>query len=155
MTTETTNAIRSPADRMRRWPKHAVYLGVATTIVGFISYYTYFFQFPGLRDFPVVNLPVVFLGVIVTAVGTWGVFQQSGLLGKSLAGAGMLVVIAIAGLFNFYIFAMSYQLPDASLAAAQQSTAPAFTLAGPDGEEVSLSDYRGKKLVLVFYRGHW
>ncbi len=155
MTTEITNASRSSQGTPSRWPKHAAYLGVATTMIGFISYYTFFFQFPALRDFPVVNLPLVLLGVIMTAAGTWGVFRQSGLLGRCLAAAGMLLVIAIAGLFNFYIFSMSYQLPDSSEAAARQSAAPAFTLPDPKGQNVSLSDYRGKKVVLVFYRGHW
>jgi cytochrome oxidase Cu insertion factor (SCO1/SenC/PrrC family) len=34
--------------------------------------------------------------------------------------------------------------------------APDFTLENHDGENISLSDYYGKKsVVLVFYRGHW
>jgi cytochrome oxidase Cu insertion factor (SCO1/SenC/PrrC family) len=34
--------------------------------------------------------------------------------------------------------------------------APDFTLQNQNGQNVSLSDYRGKKsVVLVFYRGHW
>lgn len=34
--------------------------------------------------------------------------------------------------------------------------APDFALTNMDGKQVSLSDYRGKKnVVLVFYRGHW
>jgi cytochrome oxidase Cu insertion factor (SCO1/SenC/PrrC family) len=34
--------------------------------------------------------------------------------------------------------------------------APDFTLENVDGKQVSLSDFRGKKsVVLVFYRGHW
>jgi cytochrome oxidase Cu insertion factor (SCO1/SenC/PrrC family) len=34
--------------------------------------------------------------------------------------------------------------------------APDFTLQNHDGKNISLSDYRGKKsVVLVFYRGHW
>jgi cytochrome oxidase Cu insertion factor (SCO1/SenC/PrrC family) len=32
--------------------------------------------------------------------------------------------------------------------------APDFTLQNQDGKNVSLSDYRGRKVVLVFYRGH-
>lgn len=36
------------------------------------------------------------------------------------------------------------------------SAAPDFTLENVDGRRVSLSDFRGKKnVVLVFYRGHW
>ena len=34
--------------------------------------------------------------------------------------------------------------------------APDFTLEDVDGKNISLSDYRGKKnIVLVFYRGYW
>ena len=36
------------------------------------------------------------------------------------------------------------------------SVAPGFTLESKDGDTVTLSDFRGKKnIVLVFYRGHW
>ena len=35
-------------------------------------------------------------------------------------------------------------------------SAPDFTLEDVDGKNISLSDYRGKKnVVLVFYRGYW
>jgi cytochrome oxidase Cu insertion factor (SCO1/SenC/PrrC family) len=34
--------------------------------------------------------------------------------------------------------------------------APDFTLESKDGERITLSDYPGRKnVVLVFYRGHW
>jgi len=34
--------------------------------------------------------------------------------------------------------------------------APDFTLEDSDGKRITLSDFRGKKsVVLVFYRGHW
>jgi peroxiredoxin len=36
---------------------------------------------------------------------------------------------------------------------AAGTPAPDFTLRNQDGEEVSLSDYRGRKLLLVFYPG--
>jgi len=36
------------------------------------------------------------------------------------------------------------------------AAAPDFTLEDIDGKRISLSDFRGKKnVVLVFYRGHW
>lgn len=34
-------------------------------------------------------------------------------------------------------------------------TAPDFTLTDHSGETVTLSDARGKPVVLAFYRGHW
>ncbi len=33
--------------------------------------------------------------------------------------------------------------------------APAFNLPGVDGVRHSLADYVGRKVLLVFYRGHW
>ncbi len=33
--------------------------------------------------------------------------------------------------------------------------APDFSLPTGDGRAFSLSDFRGKNVVLVFYRGHW
>jgi cytochrome oxidase Cu insertion factor (SCO1/SenC/PrrC family) len=34
--------------------------------------------------------------------------------------------------------------------------APNFTLEDADGKKITLSDFRGKKkIILVFYRGHW
>ena len=34
-------------------------------------------------------------------------------------------------------------------------TAPDFTLLDRHGEPVTLSELRGRRIVLVFYRGHW
>ena len=77
------------------------------------------------------------------------------MLGKGLAGGGLLLTFGFAGLFNYYVFAMSYQLPESSEAAATEQAAPDFTLLDHNGQSVSLSDYRGKKVVLVYYRGNW
>ncbi len=33
--------------------------------------------------------------------------------------------------------------------------APDFTLQDAEGRSMSLSDFRGKNVVLVFYRGYW
>ncbi len=48
-------------------------------------------------------------------------------------------------------------LPPADLNRVQVGQpAPDFTLESMDGNPVTLSDFRGKKrVVLVFYRGHW
>ncbi len=48
-------------------------------------------------------------------------------------------------------------LPPADLNRVQvDQPAPDFTLESMDGSPVTLSDFRGKKrVVLVFYRGHW
>ncbi len=47
-------------------------------------------------------------------------------------------------------------LPPADLNRVQAGQpAPDFTLEAADGRPVTLSDFRGKRVVLVFYRGHW
>jgi len=139
-----------------RWPKHALWLGPVITLVGALSYFLVFFQFPILRDFPVLNLPVVLLGFALSVAGCWEMFRsRSGLLGKTFASGGMLLSLAIAGLFCFYIFFLSYQLPAGAAVPNLQAAAPEFALLDQNGEQVQLSDFLGSKVILVFYRGHW
>ena len=66
-----------------------------------------------------------------------------------------MLTVAIAGLFLFYIFWLSCQLPDSRDAVADEQSAPDFALPDQNGKIVKLTDYRKKKLVLVFYRGNW
>lgn len=143
-------------NKPKRWPKHAAWVGLVITLVGVLSYFMYFFQFPSLRDVPVVNLPIVFLGVLISGAGFCGVFKQGrGVMGKWLAGTGLMLSLSFGGLFNYYIFSMSFQLPKSVEATANEEAAPNFTLRDHNDQNVSLSDYRGKKVVLVFYRGYW
>ena len=140
----------------KRWPKHGVWIGLAINIAGVFSYFFYFAQFPDLRDFPIVNLPLVLVGMLLTGAGCLTVFKQGGgAWGKSLASLAFLMTLAFTGCFNFYVFSYSYQLPEASGVPQVKATAPDFTLPDQNGAQVSLSDYQGKKLVLVFYRGYW
>ncbi len=157
---QTTNnePITSANDALaiENWPKHAVWLGLVTTIAGTISYFLYFAQFPSLRDFPIVNLPIVMLGLVLSGLGWWKILQKRGnKIVKMMATAGFLMGLGVAGLFNVYIFGMSYDLPTAATAPSAQEVAPDFTLSDHTDSLVSLSDYRGKKVVLVFYRGYW
>ena len=47
-------------------------------------------------------------------------------------------------------------LPPADLNRVQTTQlAPDFTLEAADGRAVTLSQFRGRPVVLVFYRGHW
>jgi len=156
MTDETATTIDPTNVELKRWPKHAVWVGLIISIFGTLSYFLYFAQFPILRDFPVLNLPIVLLGVILAAAGCWQLFRQGGgMLSKGLAGIGFLLTLGFAGLFNAYIFSLSYQLPESLGATATQTAAPDFTLLDHNNQSVTLSDYQGEKVVLVFYRGFW
>ena len=140
----------------KRWPRRAVWLGLAFNFAGFFSYFFYFIQFPELRDFPLVNLPLVLVGLLLTGAGCLAIYRQGGgVVGKGLASLSFLMTLILAGFFNFYIFSLSYQLPVAAGAPEVNAAAPAFMLSDQNGDQVNLSSYRGKKVVLVFYRGNW
>ena len=45
--------------------------------------------------------------------------------------------------------------PEATEISLEMVTAPDFTLMDQNGQLVSLADFRGRKVVLTFYRGYW
>jgi cytochrome oxidase Cu insertion factor (SCO1/SenC/PrrC family) len=79
------------------------------------------------------------------------------MLSRQLAGFSLAVVIAAGP-----AFAQLGPKDGADLAPTDLNRiktgqpAPDFTLASSDGKAITLSDFRGKKsVVLVFYRGYW
>ena len=140
----------------KNWPKHALWLGFVVSFVGMVSYFLYFAQFPELRDVPLLNSPIVLLGVLLCGAGCVQVLRHSASgLGKVAASVTFLLTLGVAGLFHTYIFYISYQLPAAADAPASAAAAPLFALQDQNDQTVSLADYRGDKVVVVFYRGHW
>jgi hypothetical protein len=141
----------------RRGPNLFAWSGLLIVFVGAISYFVFFARFPTLRDFPWLNLPVVGVGLLMSA---WGLLRA--VSGKRhnvrttiFASIAFLFSLTLAVLFYAYIFFISYQLPatDSVLQVAQ--IAPDFALPAQDGLTVNLSDFRGRKIVVDFYRGHW
>jgi AhpC/TSA family protein len=69
---------------------------------------------------------------------------------SALVVSGLLLVGA--GFFNF----VAMRVPASRPLVAVGASVPDFTLPDAAGRPVSLSDYRGKKpVILVFYRGYW
>ncbi len=71
---------------------------------------------------------------------------------------GFLLLLAFLGAFDGkHGPADGRDLPPADLARVKVAdSAPDFTLPDIDGHDVTLSQFRGKKrVVLVFYRGYW
>ena len=135
---------------------HAIWVGPFVTFGGAVSYFTSFAQFPALRDFPWVNLRLVLAGLAISIVGVWRAFGgQRKLAGRILGGLGLLFSFALSGLFVYYIVGISDRLPEPTPTAMQMETAPDFTLVAQDGSQRTLSELRGRKVLLVFYRGHW
>ena len=135
---------------------HALWLGPLITFAGMFSYFSLFARFPPLRDFPWVNLPMVLIGLALSVVGFSRAFTRgSGWWVKVAGSLGLALSLLFGGFLIVYVFAISYSLPAASAIATALEQAPDFSLEDSKGRMHRLSDYRGSKVVLVFYRGHW
>jgi len=118
--------------KFKRWPKHAVWTGLAINMAGFDSYYLYFAQFPDLRDFPIVNLPLVLVGVLLSGAGCLAMLKQGGSAwGKSLASLAFLMTLAVTGFFNFYVFSF-LPAPRGSLGSTGKGHGTRFHIARPE-----------------------
>ena len=142
------------ADRETRRRNHAMWLGPLITFAGAVSYFTVFARWPALRDFPWVNLPLVLVGAGVSVVAFRRRRRES-LLSRVFAWSGLGFSALLAGLFVFYVFVFSSTLPAATTLTVELEQAPDFALADQHGRVVRLADLRGKKAVLVFFRGFW
>ena len=139
----------------RRRRNHAIWLGLLLSFVGLFTY-GYTVRFPALRDFPWVNLPLVIVGASLSAVGFWRTVQpRSAYRGKILGLLGLGLTLAIAVFFSYTVFFLTTHLPTPTQAAQSMTTAPDFTLMNQEGQSVRLRQYRGKKVVIIFYRGYW
>ena len=133
---------------------HAVWLGLLLSLGGLVSYFIVFARFPALRDFPWINLPLVLSGLGVAFVGLRRALARPR-WGKVLGIAGFVASLLLAALFVAYVFWISYQLPAPAERTLALSTAPDFALTSAAGDTVHLSDFHGRRVVLVFYRGFW
>ena len=140
---------------MRR-RNHLIWIGPAVTVAAVLSYFMVFARYPILRDFPWLNLPLAALGVGLSAAAVWRAARRSEVFrGKVLAPLGFALSLLLGSLFVYYIFGLSYLVPPPTEATLSLVRAPGFALASSGGETVRLDDYRGRKVVLVFYRGVW
>jgi len=142
----------------RRGTKGA-WLAVAGVLVAFggaVTYFTVFAAFPALRDVPWVNLPLAFFGVLLAALGAWRAFRAgAGWIARGVASLALALSLLFAGGLAAYVFWLSYQMPAPTGTASEMVIAPDVTLTGSDGRKVALGEFRGKKVLVVFYRGFW
>ena len=132
------------------------YGGLLVAFFGVISYFSFFFRFPALRDFPWINLPLVLVGLGLGLCGlkrAWGPGATRG--SRLLSSLAIVLTVFFSGSFALYVFWMSYQLPDSSRALAVGERAPMFELPAADGSPIDTEELRGRRILLVFYRGHW
>ncbi|MEM7586701.1 MAG: hypothetical protein AAF560_25150 [Acidobacteriota bacterium] len=134
---------------------HLIWLGPFLGFAAILSYFMVFARFPGLRDFPWLNLPLALVGLVLSVFGVLRPWRQPEVFrGKALPIIGLVVSTVFASFFVYYIFVLSV-LPAASETAVKLTQAPEFTLTASDGTTVSSSDFRGRNVALIFYRGFW
>ena len=139
-----------------RRANHAAWLGFVLTFAGMVSYFELFARFPLLRDFPWINLPIVLAGMALSVLGlVRAIRRRSRLWARGLAGLGLALSLLVGGFFVVYVFVLSYALPAPTATATSLDVAPDFELPDAHGVKHRLADYRGSRVVLVFYRGHW
>jgi hypothetical protein len=146
----------SPMTAERPPRNHALWLGPLIAFVGMVSYFQFFARFPALRDFPWVNLPLVLIGIALSLGGFWGAYVRGSRWPVKLAGSfGLALALLCGGFLIVYVFGISNSLPATTSTTRALELAPDFELEDSSGRMHRLSDYRGSKVVLVFYRGHW
>ncbi len=135
---------------------HLIWIGPLVAFAAVVSYFEVFARFATLRDFPWVNLPLVVLGAVLSALGVKRALAGSpALRAKVLAAAGLAFSVLLVAAFVAYVFWITYFLPPPTEVALGLAEAPDFTLTSSTGETVRLSDFAGRRVALVFYRGFW
>ncbi len=131
---------------------HRAWIGPLVAIFGLLSYFTLFYRWPLTRDLPWLNLLILLaaIGVSLTALP-----RARSTAGRVGGGVGLFVSVALAGLLCFYVFSLSYRLPDAGRVVDDGTRLPEISLASARGEAVDVAAAARDKLILVFYRGHW
>lgn len=132
--------------------------GLALGLVGVVGYFVVVFhggaRLPGVRNTAAPNWLVIAVGLALSALGVWRTIARPALFpGRRLAlalGAGN---VGLAAAFAWLLYGMS-AVPFAT-GPRIGAPAPPLAVTDQDGRTVSLADFRGAPLLLVFYRGHW
>jgi hypothetical protein len=134
---------------MRRALALAGLLLVATGVVGYFAVVLSVQPLvPYVRNSAIPNwlLIVAGLGLSVAAV------RRSG-AGRWLPGLLLGVNVVLAGLFGAFLYAATAVSGAGGPPVGQ--VAPDWSLPDQSGRTLSLGDFHGSPLLLVFYRGHW
>lgn len=131
-------------------------VGPLLTAAGAFTHIGVIVKVPALADLPGLGLSIVLAGLGLTLWGFVRTFaRRRTLVARVLGGVALALSVALASFFCAYVFVLSYGLPPATERALSIAQAPDFALADAEGRIVRSTDYRGRKLVLVFYRGYW
>lgn len=139
---------------MARWWRQMFWIAPLLAAIGFFSYYLFFAQYPALRDFPWLNLPLLILAVALSLLGTAKTWFVSRPWRKIANGLAFSFSGSLLALFVFYVFILSYQMPEGKGLAAVEKL-PEVSLVNASGEATSPIPPKGKKALITFIRGYW
>lgn len=129
------------------------WIGALVALTGMVSYFLVAVWWPVLRDSALPNVVLSFFGLALALAGlVRGLRRPRGRLLR--LGASGLAVLS-AGFLAFYVYSLSYQLPSTSGVLAEGVKAPSFALEDAVGKTRRLEEFDERKLLLVFFRGHW
>lgn len=149
----------------RNW-NWQLWAGFLLCLLAFPSYLFFFAKFPVTRDFPWANFLMIAAGLVLLASGLVRAFRQPAQYRGRIAGPILGVFgLALGGLFAFFVFHASKQLPPSAGAPRVGQKAPEFTLPDTSHQPVSLASLLAQALpgtqtppkgvLLIFYRGYW
>ena len=140
-------------DHQRRRAITLAALGLALGLAGVVGYFVVVFRLgawlPRVRNDAVPNWIVVVLGLVLSGLAMARATRGRRLVPGILLGLNVVVAAGFARLL--YVVPLVPAAHGPSVGAA----APDFALPDQTGKIVRLADFRGKPLLLVFYRGHW
>jgi|SRR6185437_2704020 len=135
-------------------PGEVYYLPVSLVVLTMIwNARVMFFELMGNGKFVFQELLTYFVGLTIFIVGN--LVYHAGWMSWVFPGIAYLIGIGLALLFTTMNRDVAQRIKD-FFGVKPGSTAPEFTLQDQDGENVSLSEYKGKSHVLIiFLRGDW
>ena len=150
-------------ERRRNW---SLWAGFLFCLAALVSYFLIFDKFAATRDVPWVTFLIFGIGAAFLLVGLKRAFGTPERYKGKIAGPVLSVLsLALVGLFCFFVFYLTRQLPASSGAPRVGQRAPEFVLTDTSDQPVSLASLlsapmanSGKPprgVVLIFYRGYW
>jgi hypothetical protein len=147
--------------RKLNWP---IWLGLAISILAFLSYPLLFVNWESTRDFPWANLVLFAVGAVFIAIGIRRAFAPgrrviSKVISAIVAALSALVLV----MFIFMAFVAARWLPPSTNAPQVGQKAPEFTLNDTNNKPTSLTELLSQPIngkpargvLLIFYRGYW
>jgi hypothetical protein len=150
-------------ERSRNW---SLWIGFLFCVAALVSYFLIFDKFAVTRDVPWASFLIFGIGGVFLLVGLKRSFGTPERYKGKIAGPVLSILsLALVGLFCFFVFNLTRQLPASSGAPRVGQKAPEFVLTDTGDKPVSLSSLlstpmvnSGKPprgVVLIFYRGYW